>query len=310
MSSSPTARRPGRRKVLLLGSYAPSLINFRGPLIARHGRARARGVRRGARYRSRRRRQAGRARRRRPCRSRSAGPASTRSPPGGAAGSFERWSSEIAPDVMIAYTIKPVVLGAVAARAARVPCFAAMITGMGYAFLGGPQPEAARHPPRRDADVPAGAGRVAARHLPERGRSARLQAAAAPPADRPSAHRQRLGSRSRSFRARSRCRRKRLFLMIARYLRDKGIREYGAAAARLKAEYPEVRVRLAGWLDEVARCDRPGRAGPMVAGGSRGSRQARRRPPAIAASTASTSCPPIAKARRAPCSRRWRRGGR
>ena len=40
------------------------------------------------------------------------------------------------------------------------------------------------------------------------------------------------------------------FLMIARFLRDKGIREFGAAAARLKAEFPKVRIALAGWLDE------------------------------------------------------------
>ena len=40
------------------------------------------------------------------------------------------------------------------------------------------------------------------------------------------------------------------FLMIARFLRDKGIREFGAAAARLKAEFPRVRIGLAGWLDD------------------------------------------------------------
>jgi glycosyltransferase involved in cell wall biosynthesis len=40
------------------------------------------------------------------------------------------------------------------------------------------------------------------------------------------------------------------FLMIARFLKDKGVREYGEAAARLKRSHPEVEVALAGWLDE------------------------------------------------------------
>ena len=38
--------------------------------------------------------------------------------------------------------------------------------------------------------------------------------------------------------------------MIARFLKDKGVREYGEAAARLKRSHPEVEVALAGWLDE------------------------------------------------------------
>jgi glycosyltransferase involved in cell wall biosynthesis len=39
------------------------------------------------------------------------------------------------------------------------------------------------------------------------------------------------------------------FLMIARLLKDKGVRELTQAAARLKAEHPEVRISLAGFLD-------------------------------------------------------------
>lgn len=39
------------------------------------------------------------------------------------------------------------------------------------------------------------------------------------------------------------------FLMIARYLIDKGIREYAQAARQIKAKYPHVRFQLAGWLD-------------------------------------------------------------
>ena len=38
------------------------------------------------------------------------------------------------PDLVVAYTIKPVIYGAIAARWARVPRFAAMVTGLGFAF--------------------------------------------------------------------------------------------------------------------------------------------------------------------------------
>lgn len=39
------------------------------------------------------------------------------------------------------------------------------------------------------------------------------------------------------------------FLMICRLMGDKGVREYINAAARLRAEFPEVECRLAGWID-------------------------------------------------------------
>ncbi|NOJ20348.1 glycosyltransferase family 4 protein [Vibrio jasicida] len=41
------------------------------------------------------------------------------------------------PDVILAYTIKPVIWGGIAARFAKVPSFYAMITGLGYAFQKG-----------------------------------------------------------------------------------------------------------------------------------------------------------------------------
>lgn len=40
------------------------------------------------------------------------------------------------------------------------------------------------------------------------------------------------------------------FLLIARLLGDKGVREYVQAARRMKARYPETVFRLVGWLDE------------------------------------------------------------
>ena len=130
MSIRPMAEGQERRKVLLLGSYAPSLINFRGRLIAAM-------IERGHEVFA-------------------AAPdidadiaaklcaiGATPVPVLLARTSLNplsTWRSgrqlralvrRLAPDVMIAYTIKPVVLGGAAARAAKVPRFAAMITGSG-----------------------------------------------------------------------------------------------------------------------------------------------------------------------------------
>lgn len=44
---------------------------------------------------------------------------------------------EIRPDVVLSYTLKPVVYSAVAATVARVPKVASMVTGLGYAFTPG-----------------------------------------------------------------------------------------------------------------------------------------------------------------------------
>lgn len=265
MGARPTADRPVRRKVLLLGSYALSLINFRGPLIAAM-------VERGHEVFA-------------------AAPdidadvaaklvalGATPVPVTLARTSLNplaTWRSgrqlrdlvkRIAPEVMIAYTIKPVVLGAAAARAARVPCFAAMITGMGYAFLGG------LHPKRLAIRLVAMAmyrRALAASQLvifqneDDRSDFSRLRLL---PAGKPSLVVNGSGVDLDHFEP-TPVPDEVSFLMIARFLRDKGIREYGAAAARLRAEFPQVRVRLAGWLDESP--DSIGRAGldAILAGG-------------------------------------------
>jgi len=248
MSSRPMAEGRTRRRVLLLGSYAPSLINFRGRLIAAM-------IERGHEVFA----------------------AAPDIGPDIAAklcaigatpvplllgrtslNPVSTWRSgrqlralvrRLAPDVMIAYTIKPVVLGAAAARAARVPCFAAMITGMGYPFLGGLNPKRV-------------AIRLVAMLLYRRALAASQLVIFQNEDDRSDFRRLRLLAADKRniivngsgvdldhFEPRP-VPAEISFLMIARFLRDKGIREFGAAAARLKAEFPEVRIRLAGWLDE------------------------------------------------------------
>jgi glycosyltransferase involved in cell wall biosynthesis len=265
MGSRPTAQPPARRKVLLLGSYAPSLINFRGPLIAAMAE-----------------------------RGHEVFAAAPDIDPDVAAklvalgatpvpvvlgrtslNPLATWRSgralrtlvrEIAPDVMIAYTIKPVILGAAAARAARIPCFAAMITGMGYAFLGGLHPKrvairlVAMLMYRRAL---AAAQLVIFQNEDDRGDFRRMRLL---PADKPVLIVNGSGVDLDHFTPEP-VPAETGFLMIGRYLRDKGIREYGAAAARLKAEFPRVRTRLAGWLDEAPDAIGPAELDAIVAGG-------------------------------------------
>ncbi|MEA3015974.1 MAG: hypothetical protein QOI38_696, partial [Sphingomonadales bacterium] len=172
----------------------------------------------------------------------------------------------IAPDVMIAYTIKPIVLGAAAARAAGVPRFIPLVTGLGYAFSGGLGPKklliraaaawmyrrAFRRaqfavfqneddrsdfrrmgilPPSLPTGLVAGSG-VDTEHYSERPQPAGAN-----------------------------------FLMISRFLRGKGVREYGEAGVRLKREHPEAHVRLAGWLDESPDALSQAAIDAMAAGG-------------------------------------------
>ena len=49
-----------------------------------------------------------------------------------------RWAySELRPDLILAYTIKPIVWGGIAARRVHRSKFFALVSGLGYAFQGG-----------------------------------------------------------------------------------------------------------------------------------------------------------------------------
>lgn len=172
------------------------------------------------------------------------------------------------PDVVLAYTAKPVIWGTLAARKAGVQRVVAMVTGLGYAFTP-PGRLAPRHavaslaarvlyrlalpradhvlfqnpddrdlfvrlgftPPAGRVEVIAGSGVDLTRYQPS------------PPPARPN------------------------FLMLARLLRAKGVVEFAEAARRLKARYPEVEFRLAGPFDPGPDGVRPSEVEHWVAGG-------------------------------------------
>ena len=119
----------GGKTVLLLGSYAPSLVHFRGPLIAdmvKRGHrvvAAAPGVGEVASELE----QLGAEPRDLPLDRTSLHPGAMRR----SYKQVRRLIREVRPDVLIAYTIKPVILGALAGKAERVPRNVSLITGVG-----------------------------------------------------------------------------------------------------------------------------------------------------------------------------------
>lgn len=154
------------------------------------------------------------------------------------------------PDVFLGYTIKPVIYGLLAARLAGIRKRYALITGLGYAFQ--------KHPHTRKARLVSGLARGLYRIALMRTSKVFFQnpddeslfrvsrllgkkipsivvngsgvdithfTQALPPEGPPS------------------------FLMIARLLGAKGVREYAEAASFIQAEFPATRFFLAGWLD-------------------------------------------------------------
>ena len=237
----------GRKKVMIFGSFAPSLINFRGPLIAAIAdkghevvavapdidEEVADGLRKlGARPRE------------FQVTNQSVNPLAMLA----AIRAFRRLLREEKPDVLISYTIKPVVVGALAAKAVRVPRVVSLITGAGYAFTNGR--EAKRLVSRMAASV---LYRLALRPSDcvvfQNGDDERLF--------------RKLGlvTRAQSVRrvngsgvdiarfAKAPLPAGPAFLMISRLLKDKGVREFAEAARRLKASHPHIPVRLVGYID-------------------------------------------------------------
>lgn len=238
----------GRCTVAVVGSYAPSLITFRGPMIADL-------VERGHRVvgmadsvddiTCERLKAIGAEARSVPILNHSLSPISMAKSVRALTKAFR----DIRPDTVIAYTVKPVTLGAIAAAHVRIPNFVALVTGLGFAFTEGSGFK------RRISRVVASALYRYAFHL---SRSIIFQN----PDDRDDFRRRRLlpsevkvavvngsGIDVDQFtpaalpQAAS-------FLMVSRLLGDKGVREYGRAAARLKTRYPEAVFRIAGYLDD------------------------------------------------------------
>lgn len=235
------------KTVIIFGSYAPSLVNFRGDLIAEIGRRGHRVI--------------------------AVAPEITRSTaeairdldgephelhvsnqslnPLGMLSTLHALRQFVRahrPDVLIAYTIKPVVLGAIAAKAEGVPMVISLITGAGYAFTGGR--EAKRLVSRivatqlyrfalRRSDWVVFQNRDDEALFRETGMISDSQNVLRINGSGVDVHRFGLTPQPAAP----------SFLMIARLLKDKGVREFAAAAKRLKIQHPQVEVHLIGYVD-------------------------------------------------------------
>lgn len=153
----------------------------------------------------------------------------------------------IEPAALISYTAKPVVWGSLAGGVAGVRNVVAMITGLGFAFT----------------DI--GAARPMASLVIERLYRIALRRCHSivfqnPDDQREFIQRRLVGAGGKSFVVNGsgvdllRFRPTELpcapiFLLIARMLRDKGVREFCEAAAEVKRKHPEARFRIVGWFD-------------------------------------------------------------
>ncbi len=162
-----------------------------------------------------------------------------------------RLKRHIRPTHVLGYTAKPVIYGSLAAFLAGVPRRYALITGLGYAFLGAADKRSARglvHAllPRLYTLALRRTHKVFFQNpddqalFRERGilgpatPSCVLNGSGVDLSDYPVSP---LPAQPH-------------FLMIARLLGDKGVREYAAAARQVKNRYPMAQFSLIGWIDD------------------------------------------------------------
>ena len=152
------------------------------------------------------------------------------------------------PDVVLAYTIKPVIYGSIGATIARVPLISSMITGLGYAFSANSAKQVLVNKlVKVFYSVSLRANKVLFFQNPDDMREFQTMRLLK------SGHRPVLingsGVDLEYFSVRPLPQRL-CFLLVARLIAEKGIREYAAAAAIIRARYPEVRFVLVGMFDK------------------------------------------------------------
>lgn len=161
------------------------------------------------------------------------------------------------PDMILSYTIKPVIYGSLAGRIAGVQRIFSMITGLGYAFsdgslkekligavvrslykfgMGGNRLVFFQNPDDRDYFIKSDLLRGFEQSALINGSGVDMNFF------QPAPFPERIS-----------------FLLIARLIKDKGIPEYVKAARIVKAKHPQTRFRLVGWIDEgpqgISRAD-------------------------------------------------------
>lgn len=157
---------------------------------------------------------------------------------------------QIKPHYVLGYTIKPVIYGTLAAWLARVPQRFALITGLGFAFMGEEDNQRSRV-----RAVVQGLYRTALRHCqtvffqnPDDEalfRQLKIVSAGANTCVVNGSGVDMSLFEVAPFAENAAPR----FLLIARLLGDKGVREYAQAAEQVKQQYPDAQFDLVGWVD-------------------------------------------------------------
>lgn len=162
---------------------------------------------------------------------------------------LRRLMRSAAPDLVLTYTVKPNIWGAFAAASLGIPSIA-MVTGLGYAFIDTGRTSALqrilRHVLRRLYRAATDRNRKVIFQNPDD----RDDFIAAGCLRDPSKVGMVNGSGvDMAYYARAPLPEAPVFLMIARLLNAKGVREYGEAAAALRKRHPQARCLLAGPFD-------------------------------------------------------------
>ena len=162
--------------------------------------------------------------------------------------SLWRLMRNVRPDSVLGYTIKPVIYGSLAAWLAGVPRRFALITGLGYAFQG----EAGER--RLLKQLVQGLYRFSLAKTDKvffqnPDDQALFRTLGILSDATPSVVVNGSGVDVAGF-AVMPLPKEPHFLLVARLLGDKGVREYVQAAASVKAEYPDAIFSLVGWIDE------------------------------------------------------------
>jgi glycosyltransferase involved in cell wall biosynthesis len=155
----------------------------------------------------------------------------------------------IGADYVLGYTVKPVIYGSIAASLARVPRRFALITGLGYAFTG--EPTGLRKLLRGLIQYlyRFGLSRTHKVFFQNPDDERLFRDLGLLPTSVPSCVVNGSGVDLAEY-AVTTLPTQPSFLLIARLLGDKGVREYVQAAAIVKGRYPEARFKLVGWIDD------------------------------------------------------------
>jgi glycosyltransferase involved in cell wall biosynthesis len=176
----------------------------------------------------------------------------------------------IKPDSVLAYTVKPVIYGLLAAQIMRVKRRFALITGLGYAF----QPAASQTGSSRGmlkalvqrlyALALSSTTRVFFQNPDDEALFRQLQLISA---ETPSTVVNGSGVDVDDFNV-APFPEPVSFLLIARLLGDKGVREFVSAARAVRSEYPNVAFKIVGWIDENPDAIAPAELEAWIADGT------------------------------------------